>query len=78
MTEGSLRWLARCAMHDFPGTRGDGPPRWIAELASLPPPNFHALDQLMHAGLILWRNGWRVTDAGWRALEAAIPEEALQ
>lgn len=75
MTDSELRWMCRAATRDFPGPRGDRPPRWITDLASLPVPPFHALDLLMHAGLVAWRDGWRVTDAGWHALRTEAPED---
>lgn len=69
-----LRALARVSMRDYPGGRGETVPVWIAELAMLPVDNFHAMDSLMRAGLIICSDGWRLTEIGWRALEASKPK----
>jgi hypothetical protein len=71
-----LRELAHVAMRDYPVTETLGIPSWIGDLASLPPPSFHALDRLMHDGLIRWSDGWRLTEVGWKALHAAAPRVA--
>jgi len=74
VTDDERRALARVAMRDYPGSRGDRLPTWIGELAALGPVSFHAQDRLMHAGLIVWSDGWRLTEAGWKALEEAAPD----
>lgn len=72
LSESELRELARWALHDYPGDRGDCPPSWISDLAQLPAPNFHAFDRLMQDGLIaMSRSGWRLTDRGRFALDVA-------
>ena len=76
LTEDEKRALARVAMRDFPGSRGEAVPTWIAELVMLPEPSFHAHDSIRHAGLIVWSDGWRLTEGGWRALESAAPDRA--
>lgn len=74
--EEDLRALARIAMmREFPGERGNFP-RWLGELAALGPVSFHAHDRIRHAGLIVWSDGWRLTEAGWKALDAAAPDRA--
>jgi hypothetical protein len=50
-------------------------PQWIGDLALLPAPSFHAHDRVMHAGLIAWDNGWHLTEAGWKAIDAAAPKK---
>jgi len=72
------RALARVAMCcDFPGPRGDRPPRWIADLATEDGiPSFHipdrVCDHLRHTRQIAWSaTGWRLTKVGWKALDAA-------
>lgn len=59
-------------MRDF-STVGGAHPTWIDDLAALGPISFHVHDDLMHAGLIVWSDGWRLTAAGWAALEAEAP-----
>lgn len=80
LSESELRELARWALYDYPGDRGDCPPSWISDLAQLwisdlaqlPAPNFHAFDRLMQDGLIaMSRSGWRLTDRGRFALDVA-------
>lgn len=71
MTEDELRALTQVA---FGSPRSpERLPQWVSDLAILPPPIFHARDSIMHAGLIAFDGYWYVTDAGWRALEAATP-----
>jgi hypothetical protein len=68
-----LRELARVAMRHYPGARGDCVPSWICDLAILPVLSFHAIDRLMHDGLVTWRNGWWLTEIGWSVLDTAAP-----
>ncbi len=75
LTEPELRALARVAMRDYPGDRGEAAPSWIVSLSMLPVPNFHAIDRLTHDGLVVWNDGWRLTEVGWRALEHARPKD---
>jgi hypothetical protein len=71
LTDAERRAIARIAM------REDRVPPWVADLARLPEPNFHAIDHLMHHGLIAWSvTGWRLTEAGRQALAAIEPEES--
>jgi hypothetical protein len=75
VTDEERQGLARVAMRDYcPSTVGGSHPTWIGELAALGPVSFHVHDSLMHAGLIVWSDGWRLTAAGWAALEAADPQ----
>jgi len=68
-----LRVLARIAMmRECPGERDF--PQWIADLVTSGPVSSHAHDRVMHAGLIVWSDGWRLTEVGWKALEAAVPD----
>ena len=65
LTPAQQQALARVAL------REDRAPPWVADLALLPEPNFHAFDHLVHEGLVAWRTtGWRITEAGWLALTA--------
>ena len=75
MTDEERRGLARVAMRDYcPSTVGGGPPTWIGDLAALGPVSFDVHDGLMQAGLLVWSDGWRLTAAGWAALEAEAPQ----
>jgi hypothetical protein len=75
LTEDDLRALAQTAVRS--PRSPDRLPPWIGDLAALPPPSFHALDRVMHAGLIAWDDGWHVTDAGWRTLSASTPKDHI-
>jgi hypothetical protein len=71
------RVLARTAMmRHYPDDQGNPLPSWIGDLAIGPAPDFHTYDRLMHGGYIAWDNGWRLTEAGRRALDAAAPKES--
>lgn len=77
MTDEELRVLAHVALHcDYPGPRGDRPPRWIVDLATDGTlPSGHTHDRLRHEGLVTWGSmGWKLTEAGWRALDEQAPE----
>jgi hypothetical protein len=72
LTQPQKQALARIAL------REDRAPSWVADLALLPEPNFHAIDHLVHEGLVAWRaTGWRITEAGWLALTATRPGRVL-
>lgn len=71
LTDAERRAIARVAM------REDRVPPWVADLALLPEPNFHAIDRLMHDGLVVWSvTGWRLTEAGRLALATVEPKES--
>lgn len=69
--------LARTAMmRHYPDAQDRPVPAWIVELTYGEIPSFHAYDRLMHGGFITWDNGWKLTDAGRKALDAAAPRAA--
>lgn len=74
ITEEEVRVLARIAMmRHYPDDQGRPIPPWVVDLASGSAPSFHAHDRLMHDRFITCDNGWKLTDAGRRALDAAAP-----
>ena len=74
VTDEEKRALARVAMmREYPDNCGTPFPAWLGELAALGPVPEGAYDQLMHDGLIVWSDGWRLNAAGWAALEAEAP-----
>lgn len=72
LTSDELRALAQTAMQS-PRTPLERLTPQVCDLAGLPVPSFHTHDRIRHAGLIAQNDGWHVTDAGWRALDAATP-----
>lgn len=73
MKDDDLRALAQTA---FRSPRSpERLPQWLSDLALLPTPIFHAHDRIMHAGLIAFDDGWHLTEAGWKALDAAAPKQ---
>jgi len=74
LSEDERRTLARIAMmREYPTECDVQMPAWIGEIAALGPASFDTTNQLMHAGLLVWSDGWRLTKQGWQALEATAP-----
>jgi hypothetical protein len=69
--EEDLRVIARIAMLRECAGEPDAFPRWLSDLVALGPVSSDAHDRVMRAGLIVWSDGWRLTEAGWKALETA-------
>jgi hypothetical protein len=72
LTDEEKQGLARVAMRDY-GTVDGAHPTWIGDLAARGPVPVDVNDSLARAGLIVWSDGWRLTAAGWAALEAEAP-----
>jgi len=70
VTDAELRALAQVALRS-PRTPVDRLSRRLGDLAEGPATGFfHALDRLWRDGLVACDDGWHVTEAGWRAIDA--------